>query len=45
MNSMQAADVSPTANTAAAAAAVLRSADRVMARWSALRTSDLAALN
>ena len=37
MNSMQAADVAPTANTLAAVNAALANAARVMARWNALR--------
>jgi hypothetical protein len=45
MNSMQAADVAPTANTLAAVAAAQQNAARVMARWTALRTVDLQALN
>ena len=42
MNAMQAADVAPTANTLAAVAAAQQNAARVMARWNALRTVDLA---
>ena len=45
MNSMQAADVAPTANTLAAVTAAQQNAARVMARWTALRTVDLPALN
>ncbi len=45
MNSMQAADVAPTANHVAAVTAAQANAARVMARWNALRTVDLAALN
>jgi photosystem II stability/assembly factor-like uncharacterized protein len=45
MNAMQAADVAPTANTLAAIAAARENAARVMARWNALRTVDLPALN
>ena len=45
MNAMQAADVAPTANTLAAVAAAQQNAARVMARWNALRTVDLPALN
>ncbi len=37
MNSMQAADVAPTANTLAAVNAALANAARVMARWNVLR--------
>ncbi len=45
MTSMQAADVAPTANTVAAVTAATQNAGRVMARWTALRTTGLAALN
>ena len=45
MNSMQGADVAPTANTLAAANAGLQASARVMARWQALKTVDLPALN
>ena len=45
MNAMQAADVAPTANTLAAVTAAQQNAARVMARWNALRTVDLPALN
>ena len=45
MNAMQAADVAPTANTLAAVTAALRSAGDVMARWAALTSKDLPALN
>jgi hypothetical protein len=45
MNSMQAADVAPTANTLAAVTSAQQNAARVMARWTALRTVDLPALN
>jgi hypothetical protein len=45
MNAMQAADVAPTANTLAAVTAALRSGDDVMARWAALLSKDLPALN
>jgi hypothetical protein len=45
MNSMQAADVAPTANTLNALAAAQQNATRVMTRWQALRTIDLPALN
>jgi len=45
MNSMQGADVPPTAITVAAITAAQATAARVMARWTALRTVDLAALN
>ena len=45
MNAMQAADVAPTANTLAAITAAQQNAARVMARWTALRTVDLPAVN
>ena len=45
MNSMQAADVAPTANTLAAVTAAQQNAARVLARWTALRTVDVPALN
>jgi hypothetical protein len=45
MNSMQAADVAPTANTRAALTNALAVAKQVSARWTALRTTELAALN
>jgi len=45
MNSMQAADVAPTANTLAAVTAARAAAARVMAKWNALRTVELPALN
>ena len=45
MNGMQAADVTPTANTLAAVTAALRAGDDVMARWGSLKTVDLPALN
>jgi hypothetical protein len=45
MNAMQAADVAPTATTLAAATAARGAADSVMARWGALKTVDLPALN
>jgi hypothetical protein len=45
MNTMQAADVAPTANTLAAVTAALNVADGVMARWVTLKTADLPALN
>jgi hypothetical protein len=45
MNAMQAADVAPTANTLAAVTAAEQNAARVMARWTALKTVDLPALN
>lgn len=45
MNAMQAADVAPTAKTLAAVTAAQQNAARVLARWNALRTVDLPALN
>ena len=45
MNSLQAADVAPTANTLKAITAAQQNAAKVMARWDALRTIDLPALN
>ena len=45
MNSMQGADVAPTAITVAAVSAAQTNAARVMARWNTIRTVDLAALN
>ena len=45
MNAMQAADVSPTSNTLNALTAAQANAAAVMARWHALRTVDLPALN
>lgn len=45
MNSMQAADVEPTALTLAAVNAALSAAEAVTARWQALRSTDLPALN
>jgi photosystem II stability/assembly factor-like uncharacterized protein len=45
MNSMQAADVAPTSATVASVTAAQAGAARVMARWNALRTVDLPALN
>ena len=45
MNVMQSADVAPTANTLAAVTAALRAGDDVMARWAALLSKDLPALN
>ena len=45
MNSMQAADVAPTANTLAAVNGALQASARVMARWQALKAVDLPALN
>jgi hypothetical protein len=44
MNSMQAADVAPTANTLAAVNAALANAARVMARWNALKAVDVAGM-
>jgi hypothetical protein len=45
MNSMQGADVAPTANTLTAVTAAQQNAARVMARWTALKSVDLPALN
>jgi hypothetical protein len=45
MNSMQAADVAPTSATLASVNAAQTAATGVMARWNALRTVDLPALN
>jgi photosystem II stability/assembly factor-like uncharacterized protein len=45
MNSMQAADVAPTANTLTAVTAAQQNAARVLARWTALRSVDVPALN
>ena len=45
MNSMQAADVAPTANTRNAVQAALGSSRSVMARWNALNKVDVPALN
>jgi hypothetical protein len=45
MNSMQAADVAPTSATVASVTAAQAAVARVMARWNALRTVDLPALN
>ena len=45
MNSMQAADVAPTANTLNAVAAARAAALRVMGKWKALETIDLPAVN
>jgi hypothetical protein len=45
MNSLQAADVAPTDNTRLALTNALAVATQVTARWKALRTTELAALN
>jgi len=45
MNSLQSADVQPTALQVAAIETALRNARAAMARWNALKTTDLAALN
>jgi photosystem II stability/assembly factor-like uncharacterized protein len=45
MNAMQAADVPPTANTLAAIAAARQNGARVLARWNALKTVDVPAIN
>jgi hypothetical protein len=45
MNSLQGADVHPTAIQLAAITGAQQSAARVMERWNTLRTVDLVALN
>jgi len=45
MNALQAADVPPTANQRATILGARQIATGVMARWNALRTTELAALN
>ena len=45
MNSMQAADVAPTANTLAAVTAARAAAAQVMARWQAFKANELSGLN
>ena len=45
MNALQAADVAPTANTRVALTNALAAAKQVTSRWTALRTTELAALN
>jgi hypothetical protein len=45
MNAMQAADVAPTTNTLTAVTTAQANAARVMARWTALKSVDLPALN
>jgi hypothetical protein len=45
MNSLQGADVAPTANQRVAIASARESAADVMARWNALRTTELSRLN
>jgi hypothetical protein len=45
MNSLQSADVQPTALQVAAIETALRNARAAMARWNALKTTDLTALN
>jgi hypothetical protein len=45
MNSLQGADVQPTALQLAAITNARQLAARVMARWNALKTTDLAALD
>ena len=45
MNSMQGADVAPTAITVTAVTAAQANAARVMARWTTLKTIELAAVN
>jgi hypothetical protein len=45
MNSLQSADVAPTANQKAAIVAARQAGNVAMLKWSALRTTELAALN
>jgi hypothetical protein len=45
MNSLQAADVEPTANVIAAIAAARANAGQVMARWATVKTVDVPAVN
>jgi len=45
MNSMQAADVAPTANTLTAITRAQQQAARVMGRWTTMRTVEIPALN
>jgi len=45
MNSLQAADVEPTANAIAAIAAARANAGQVMARWATVKTVDVPAVN
>ena len=45
MNSLQGADVQPTANQLAAIAAARRDATALLSRWTALRTTGLSAVN
>ena len=45
MNALQAADVAPTTNTLNALTNANATATRVMARWTAIRTVDVPALN
>ncbi|HWP70320.1 MAG TPA: hypothetical protein VNM36_04430, partial [Gemmatimonadaceae bacterium] len=45
MNSLQGADVPPTANQLAAISAARTDADAVLSRWTTLRTTGLATLN
>jgi hypothetical protein len=42
---MQSADVTPTAGAVAACASARQTANEVMRRWTALKTTELAALN
>ena len=45
MNSLQGADVQPTALQATSIETALRNARAAMARWNALKSTELAALN
>jgi hypothetical protein len=45
MNSLQGADVTPTANQLAAISAARAEASSVLSRWTALRTTDLVTIN
>ena len=45
MNLLQGADVAPTANQRATISVARAGAASAMARWTALKTTDLAALN
>ena len=45
MNSLQGADVAPTALQVSSIETALRNARAAIARWNALKTTDLAALN
>jgi hypothetical protein len=45
MNSLQGADVAPTANQLAAMAAAKKTAAEAMTKWNTVKTIDLAAIN